>query len=618
MSDIIKLLPDALANQIAAGEVVQRPASVVKELMENALDAGAKNIKLILKDGGKSLIQVIDDGKGMSETDARMAFERHATSKINKVEDLFALKTMGFRGEALASIAAVAQVELKSKTPGVELGTRILIEGSSVLSQEPCQCQEGTSIAVKNLFYNVPARKQFLKKDQRELTYAEDEFIRIALANPEMKFSLFINDREAFRLAPGNLRQRISTIFKKDLKDALVPVEEATDLVKLKGYIGAPETAKKKRGDQFLFVNGRYIKSHYLNHAVTTAFEDVLPEGRFPFFVIFLNIDPAKIDVNVHPTKQEIKFEDERIIYNYIKVATKFALSKYHVTPTLDFEQDQVFKMDSSTTGQSSSTTPRESGANWNKPTESRFAGEEKREWMNYYEQIFNTDNNETGDSVESEGVVTLPSQSSPSEEINGELFTTGNEWSDTQPHQIHQSFILCHIRSGIIIVDQQAAHERILYEKYLEWMDDGQAPIQQLLFPKVLSLQGADIDIVNKLLPVINQFGVKIEPFGQSEFIIHGTPSIQGRETNPEELILQLIEQYKENMDLDLNISEKAASALARSTAIKRGRKLSNDEMQSLVDQLFSCELPYKSPMGRKCFITLELDDLEKRFKKN
>ncbi len=616
MSDIIKLLPDALANQIAAGEVVQRPASVVKELMENALDAGADSIKLILKEGGKTLIQVIDDGKGMSETDARMAFERHATSKIDKVEDLFALRTMGFRGEALASIAAVAQVELKTKTHEADLGTRILIEGSNVITQEPCQCETGTSVAVKNLFFNVPARKQFLKKDHLEAAHAEAEFIRIAMAYPEIKLSMFLDDREAYRLAPGNLRQRINSIFKrKDFTEVLVPVEETTDLVTLKGYIGTPETAKKRRGDQFLFVNGRFIKSHYLNHAVATAYEDILPEGRFPFFAIFLEVDPSKIDVNVHPTKQEIKFEDERIIYNYLKVAAKYALSKYHVAPTLDFDQDRVFKMDNPPSPSTSSGSKNAGASDWKKPAENRFATEEKREWMSYYEQIFNDDNK---DAADKEDVVILPSQSNQQDEQEKKLFTSGDEWTDTQPHQIHQSYIMCHIRSGIIIVDQQAAHERILFEKYMADLKNGQASVQKLLFPKVVSVQGADIDIVNKLVPIINEFGVKIEPFGESEFIIHGTPSMKGKDHDPEELIHQLIDQYKSNIDLDLNLNEKAASALAKSTAMKRGRKLSNDEMQSLVDQLFSCEMPYTSPMGRKCFITLDLDDLEKRFKKN
>lgn len=614
MGNIIKLLPDALANQIAAGEVVQRPASVVKELMENALDAKANKITLIIKDGGKSSIQIIDDGSGMSETDARLSFERHATSKIKTADDLFAIKTMGFRGEALASIAAVAQVELKTRQPDLELGTRILIEGSKVITQEPCQTPVGTSITVRNLFFNVPARKQFLKTDARELQMAEDEFVRIALAHPEIHFVMFINDREAYKLPVGNLRQRIVNVLGNTLNQKLVPVEEDTDIIKLSGFVGTPDSAKKRRGQQYLFVNDRFIKSHYLNHAVSSAYEEVLPDGHFPFYAIFLQIDPDKIDVNVHPTKQEIKFEDEKIVYNYMKVATRHALSKYHVTPTLDFDQDRIFSVDAS---RSSGRESFRGGSDYSSGApSSNFQREEKNEWVNYYENLFQPKGTE-GPSIESsdDEMITIPSISGDEEGEAG-LFGDRTDWSVPEPYQIHRTYVVCHIRSGIIIVDQQAAHERILYERYLEWMDNGQAPVQQELFPKVVQLQGSDIAIMEKILPELGSLGLMAEPFGQSEFIIHGTPSLHGMQVNSEELLLDLIDQYKNNLNLDLSVKEKTACAMARSTAMRRGKKLNKEEMQTLADQLFSCELPYKSPTGRKCFITLELEDLEKRFK--
>ena len=343
MADIIQLLPDSIANQIAAGEVVQRPASVVKELLENAIDAGSTNIKLIIKDAGKSLIQVIDDGCGMSETDARMSFSRHATSKIRKAEDLFAIRTMGFRGEALASIAAIAQVELRSRRQADELGTRIVVEGSEVKAQEACQCAAGTSFSVKNLFYNVPARRNFLKSNTVEMRHILDEFQRVAIANPDIFFSLHHNNSELFHLSPGNLRQRIVAVFGNSWNKKLVPVNEETDIIKIQGYVGKPEFAKKTRGEQLFFVNQRFIKSGYLNHAIMGAYEDLLAKDTYPLYVIFLEIDPARIDINVHPTKQEIKFEDERLVYNYLKVAIRHALGQYSITPTLDFDQEINF-----------------------------------------------------------------------------------------------------------------------------------------------------------------------------------------------------------------------------------------------------------------------------------
>jgi len=622
MENVIQLLPDALANQIAAGEVVQRPASVVKELMENAIDARAQKITLLIKDGGKALIQVIDDGSGMSETDARLSFERHATSKIKCADDLFAIKTMGFRGEALASIAAVAQVEMKTRKASEELGTRILVEGSKVVTQEPCQTPQGTNIAVRNLFYNVPARKQFLKADSKELKLAEDEFIRIALSHPEVQFVMYINDRETYKLPAENLRQRIVNLFSKakSLNQNLVPIAEDTDVLKLSGFIGTPDVAKRRGADQFIFVNQRFIKSYYLSHALKSAYDEVLPEEYSPFYVLFLEIDPDKIDVNVHPTKQEIKFEDERIIYNYLKVAARHALSQYHVTPTLDFEQDRVFRLDDFRQQPSNPASSGYSGTGFSKPGNATpFQKEEKSEWVNYYESLFQPKKEvPNGDETTSdESFINMPGLASSGSEEEQDLFDESADWTVPEPFQVHQSYILCHIRSGLMIIDQQAAHERILYEKYLEWMENDSPVVQQELFPKVISLKGGDLTILKNIQPDLVRLGLIVEPFGQDEFIVHGTPSINGILMDGETLLMDLIEQYKEDINLSLGVAEKSAAALARSTAIKRGKKLTKEEMQTLADQLFSCELPYKSPSGRKCFITMEMDDLENRFKK-
>jgi len=620
MGNVIQLLPEALANQIAAGEVVQRPGSAVKELMENAIDAKADKITLIIKDGGKTLIQVIDNGSGMTEMDARLSFDRHATSKIKSAEDLFAIKTMGFRGEALASIAAVAQVELKTRKSEAELGTRILIEGSKIITQEPCQTPVGTSIAVRNLFFNVPARKQFLKADQTELKIAEEEFVRIALSYPEVQFTMFINDRETYKLPAENLRQRIVNLLGKTLNQKLVPINEETDILRLHGFIGTPDAAKKKGADQFIFVNNRYIKSHYLNHALKSAYEDVLSDDYRPFYVIFLEIDPDKIDVNVHPTKQEIKFEDERIIYNYVKVATRHALSKYHVTPTLDFEQDRIFQLDNFRPRDEDFSKSSPSGGNYSKPENSTpFHREEKSQWTNYYESLFqpNSGNTDPGEPSNEDQVIMIPGLSGADQEDENGLFNDVSDWTVPEPFQIHNSYIACHIRSGLMIIDQQAAHERILYEKYLDWMDSGTAAVQQELFPRVVQLKGGDLAILEKIQPELIRLGLMIEPFGHAEFIIQGIPAVSGLQLNGEELLMDLIEQHKENVNLDLSIKEKTAASMARSTALKRGKKLSKEEMQTLADQLFSCDLPYKSPLGRKCFITMEMEDLENRFKK-
>jgi len=612
MADIIQLLPDSIANQIAAGEVIQRPASVVKELMENSIDAGSTSVKLIVKDAGKTLIQVIDNGSGMSETDARMAFERHATSKIRETNDLFEIRTMGFRGEAMASIAAIAQVEMRTRQAKNDLGTRITVEASEVKIHEPCQCIVGTTTSVKNLFFNVPVRRNFLKSTTVEMRYIIDEFQRIALAHSDVFFSLHHNGKEVLHLPSGNLRQRVVGILGKNYNQKLVPIDEETDVVNIIGYAGKPEFARKKRGDQYFFVNTRFIKSSYLHHAVMGAFEELLPSGTHPLYVIFIEIDPSKIDINVHPTKQEIKFDDERLVYNYLRVAVRHALGQYNVAPALDFDQEtfmtrqaqmdtQQQKTDNSTNksskigdfaGGNMMTTPREKSNLQN--------------WQKLYEGIEAFDSDANSDS-ETESVTI---------ESDLELDDKGGTFSKLtkQPYQVHQRYIISSIKSGFMLIDQQAAHERILYEKYLHTLNEGNSATQQQLFAKTMNLSVADSLIMKEILGQVNQLGFDVQEFGKETFVIHGAPAeiATGKE---EEIIETLIEQYRENVDLKLDIRENVARSMARSASIQHGQNLTPLEMQSIIDELFACEIPYQSPHGKNCFITYDLDDLAKQF---
>lgn len=622
MADVIQLLPESIANQIAAGEVVQRPASVVKELMENAVDAGATSIKLILKDAGKTLIQVTDDGCGMSETDARMCFERHATSKIRKSEDLFCIRTMGFRGEALASIAAIAQVEMRTRQHNKDLGNRILIDASECKAQEPCQSSPGTTIKVSNLFYNVPARRNFLKSNASEMRHVLDEFQRMALANTDIFFSLHHNGNEVFHLPAGNLRQRIVNIFGNNINARLVPVNEETDVMGITGFIGKPEAARKSRGEQLFFVNQRFIKSGYLHHAVMTAYEDLLQKDTYPFYVLFIDIDPARIDINVHPTKQEIKFDDERLVYNYLKVAVRHALGQYSITPSLDFEQETSFSsVLASNKSKERHTNIAEHTSAPGSMRSNPAAKQEGRPQANW-QKLF-------------EGLEKFESELNQSDEVrpnHGEAITLSSELSDDQeqgtlgeafmkesklPYQIHGTYIVSQIKSGFLLIDQQAAHERILYEHYLEILDTQQAYTQTSLFPKTINLAPADSELMLELLPVAKQLGFDIEEFGNGAFIVHGIPADLAGVVEESKLIEQLLHQYRENIELDLNIRENIAQSLARSASIKRGQQLAAQEMQMLIDKLFACAMPFKSPSGKNCFITYDLEELEHRFMK-
>ncbi|MBK8724149.1 MAG: DNA mismatch repair endonuclease MutL [Saprospiraceae bacterium] len=625
MADVINLLSDAIANQIAAGEVVQRPASVVKELLENSVDAGSTDIRLYIKDGGHSLIQVVDNGCGMTETDARMCFERHATSKIRTADDLFHIRTMGFRGEALASIAAVAQVELKTRRNPDDTGTLIAIEGSKIQTQEICSTPPGTSFSVKNLFYNVPARRNFLKSPPVEMRHILDEFQRVALANPDIFFSLHHNQTEIYHLPAGNLRQRIVNIFGKNYNDKIIPIEEETDLVKISGFVGKPEFSKKTRGEQLFFVNNRFVKSGYLHHAVMMAFEDLLPKENFPFYAIYMDIDASKIDVNVHPTKQEIKFEDEKLIYQFIKVAVRHALGQFTITPMLDFDPssniDNSLKSNASRYADDISNERYQSETITYKSGSSNYksSNENLKNWQSLYENL--TPNQDffsvESPNFEDDKSITLQSNI---EEDNENISTGKNGFNKhhKEPYQIHNCYIVSPIKSGYMLIDQQFAHERILYERFLSILGSNAMGTQKQLFPKKISLNAADAEVLRYIIDEIMELGIEIQEAENNHFIIHGLPAEQKDGIDEQALIEGLVEQYRFNLDMDLSLKDSFAKSMAKSASIKRGKTLSIKEMNALIDQLFACEIPYKSPGGHHCFITYDLEDLKKQFLNN
>jgi DNA mismatch repair protein MutL len=603
MADIIQLLPDSIANQIAAGEVIQRPASVVKELVENSIDAGATSIKLILKDAGKTLIQVVDDGCGMSETDARMSFERHATSKIRQAADLFSIRTMGFRGEALASIAAIAQVEMRTRRHSDEHGTRLVVEGSEIKVQEPCSTSAGTSISVKNLFYNVPARRNFLKSNPVEYRHVLDEFQRIAIANPDIFFSLHHDGREEYHLPGSNLRQRLVGVFGGNANKKLVPLNEETDILTLYGFVGKPEFAKKTRGEQYFFVNKRYIKSSYLNHAVVMAYEEMLPKETYPLYAVFIDIDPARIDVNVHPTKQEIKFEDERLVYNYLKVAIRHALGRHSITPTLDFDQEPSITRASA---MKPNLFPEHN------PRPSAPASSSSSNLMNWQKLYQGLEQPREEAPTEPEGPITIESAWTGQQEIDDGAGSFQKQ--QREPYQLHTSYIVSPIKSGFLLIDQQAAHERILYEKFLMALEEDIIHTQQELFPRNIELSPADASLLKQILPEIHQLGFDIQEFGQTSFVIHGLPADFPPGQDEQAIIESLLEQFKQNVELKLHLRDNLARVMSRSAAIKRGQPLTVPEMQSLIDQLFACAAPYQSPSGRQCFLTYTLEEIEKK----
>jgi DNA mismatch repair protein MutL len=613
MSNIIQLLPDAIANQIAAGEVVQRPASALKELLENAVDAGATHIQVVIKDAGKQLIQVIDNGKGMSATDARMSFERHATSKIRTSQDLFAIRTFGFRGEALASIAAVAQVELKTRQAETELGTLIQIEGSEVKKQEPVAVPVGTSVAMKNLFFNVPARRNFLKSNPVEMRHIVDEFQRVALSYPEVAFSLFQQDLEVFSLPSGKLSQRIVSLFGKSYQGQLVPCNEETPHVNVKGYIGKPENAKKTRGEQFFFVNNRYIKSSYLHHAVSSAFEGLIQNDQFPFYVLFLDIDPAHIDINVHPTKTEIKFDDERTVYAVIRSAVKQALGAHHVMPALDFSLDVNFQENWTSNPETKSQVDREySYKTFNTP---EFKKSSVSGWERLFEGNFTPTQSAVQNPEEDREFLTFPSRAS-SDEPRFLIQPQESEPTGTT-FQVELSYIIAQMSTGLLILDQQSAHERILYDRYLRQLQSSQGASQQCLFPPTVQLNAGDFALVMDMLPELYSLGFIVEEFGKDTVLIQGVPAdVQVK--NEKELFEGLVEQFKNfKNELSLDKRENLARSLSRRASIKKGQKLNPQEMETLVGQLFASQNPNYSPAGNKTFVKLDLNSIHSFFGK-
>jgi DNA mismatch repair protein MutL len=614
MSDIIHLLPESIANQIAAGEVVQRPASVVKELMENSIDAGASEITLIVKDAGRSLIQVVDDGRGMSETDARMSFERHATSKIKTSDDLFHIKTMGFRGEALASIAAVAQVEMKTRPADNETGTGIQIEGSAFKGQSRISCKQGTSILVKNLFFNVPARRNFLKSNPVELRHIMDEFQRLALAHPGLTFNFYQNDMEVFCLKPGKLGQRIVSLFGKNYREQLVPCNEDMDDLKLKGYVGKAEFVKKSRGEQYFFVNNRYIKSSYLNHAVVSAYDNLIPDGAFPFFVLFIDIDPKHIDVNVHPTKTEIKFDDERNVYLLIKTSVRKALGSFNITPSIDFGMDTNFRLHSPTPSHHSGLSQQDRDYSQFKNTDRDLANLKK--WEQLYSGALNDE------TLEAEARKEAAAQGNPisityESALNSRSDATDDGLSVDKEKffQVNASFIVTPVKSGIMIIDQQSAHERIFYEQYLSMLEKNTGSSQQLLFPETLELNPSDFSLVTELEKEIKAVGYAFEYFGKNSIVINGVPSLMTSDSG-KGVFQGILDDYKRNfLQYKNSNSENLARSMALNSAIKRGKKLSVQEMKNLIDRLFGCKNPNYSPNGQLIYYILDNNRIQETF---
>ena len=610
MSDTIHLLPDHIANQIAAGEVIQRPASAVKELMENAVDAGATQIKLIVNDAGKALIQVIDNGKGMSITDAQNAFARHATSKISTIEDLFQIRTMGFRGEALASIAAVAQVSLKTKRAEDELGSLVEIENSKVTNCSAVAQETGTSISMKNLFFNVPARRNFLKSNAAELKHIIEEFTRVALSFPEIFFSLTSNGQDVYHWEGGSFKQRAIQVLGNNYQTKLVTVGEQTDYLTVSGFVGKPETARKTRSDQYFFVNRRFIKSAYLHHAVANAFEGLLPKDSYPSYIIYIDVDPSQIDINVHPTKQEIKFEDDKIIYAFVQAAVKHALAQFSIAPSLDFSLDaNIQQLDAIqkpfSESQVQETSRKSLYEGFTQKNQAHFipktgqAGQQ--DWKNFFTDL---------PSANQEFIVKPSSMG---------LYKEDESLSvpeDAFLMQLHQTYIIAPTKSGLIIIHQQLAHERVLYEKYQKASAQPHAT-QKSLFPVVLELSASDAVLLEEMLEDLANIGYEIEAFGQNSFIIQGIPAdvLAGNEKNAIELLLEQFKHF--SADLKFSKREKLIRCMARQMAIKAGQNLGQKEMQALIESLFACTTPGVTPAGSPTYIEYKEDYLDQLFGK-
>ncbi len=675
MPDIIHLLPEYLANQIAAGEVVQRPASVVKELLENAVDAHATQVQLIVKEAGKQLVQVVDNGAGMSPTDARMSLERHATSKIRSTEDLFKIRTLGFRGEALASIAAVAQVEIRTKQREHDTGTLLLVEGSQITSQQPTACPDGTSIAVKNLFFNVPARRNFLKSNAVEMRHILDEFQHVALANPQIAFSLYQNDLEVFSLPAGKLSQRIVALLGNGYKEQLAACEEVTHSISVRGFVGKPESSKKSRGDQFFFVNNRFIRSAYLNHAVLAAYEGLLARDTHPFYVLFLELDPKAIDINVHPTKTEIKFEDEKTVYAVVRAAVKQSLGLHNIAPSLDFEGDVNFapirplragRAAPDTDDHLPAPTPAARAAAYEAPTphrntsssssgfgsfnpETRRDGFERelpprpteqarRELEAFYRELGQPVRENAGidpvtaRSFETTAAPVAPLPSAASGESGLPDFSLGlalpepaarpatarEGGSGSRAVQVQQRFVLVPVKSGVLLIDQEAARERILYEQYRQELERAVGTSQTLLFPRTVTFSPADFAVLRELTEPLHALGFIFNEFGPSTIAVEAIPAGMPAQ-DEKELLESLIEQFRTTAGpLKLDQREGLARALARRVAANTAAaRLPESELSALADRLFACQTPGYTPDGRKTLVLLDGQQLADFFRK-
>ena len=615
MSSIIQLLPDHVANQIAAGEVVQRPASVVKELLENAVDAKATDIKLIIKDAGKALVQVIDNGLGMSVTDARLCFERHATSKIRQAEDLFSLHTKGFRGEALASIAAIAHVEMKTKQDQEELGNHIIIEGSKFVSQEPAVLPKGTSFAVKNLFYNIPARRNFLKSETVEFRHVVDEFQRVALAHPNIYFTMYHNGSEMFNLPNSNFRQRIVNIFSGKTNEKLVPVQEETEIVTIQGFVGKPEFAKKNKSEQFFFVNDRYIKSGYLHHAVMNAYDGLLPNGAQPSYFIYLNVPPNTIDINIHPTKTEIKFDDEQALYAILRSAIKHSLGQFNVAPALDFDRDPNLdtpydyqnKNAEYPTVQVDRTYNPFSDEKQSSPFSGGTSSYKKAETTQSWESLYVGLKQDT---------LEVENFTFENEEVTASFFDEKEEEQVAKhTYQIQKKYIVSPIKSGMVIINQHRAHQRVLYEQFLTNMTVHQASSQQLLFPLQFHFSANEMKIITELQPALENTGFVFETLNEEYLQISGIPA-NTSESEVASVLEQLISDLQDGIpDSSFSQNDTIAKSMAKSLAVKTGIYLTEKEQENLVNNLFACKDPNVSPFQKPTFITMRVEDIDKRF---
>ncbi len=614
MADIIKLLPDHVANQIAAGEVVQRPASVVKELMENAIDAGSTSIKLIIKDGGKTLIQVVDNGVGMSETDARLSFERHATSKISSAQDLFNLETKGFRGEALASIAAIAHVDMQTRTADNEVGIHLKIEGSKIVSQDVVATPKGTSISVKNLFFNIPARRNFLKSNQVELRHITDEFHRVAMVHPDIEFHFYNNGSEIFNLPSTKHRQRIVHIFGSKMEHRLVPVNEETEVVKVSGFICKPEFAKKSRGEQFFFANNRYIKSPYLHHAVVAAFEGLIKSDTYPGYFLFLDVDPSSIDINIHPTKTEVKFDDENTLYAILRSTIKHSLGQFNVAPVLDFDHDPNLDTPYSYKEKGAVIPKVTVDATFNpfqetsakKSTGSGFRKQSTKGWEDLYEGLGNQNDNHEFSSVVIE---------SESEE-QGTLYTG----QDAEEHmagtfQLRRKYVVSTVKSGMLVIQQNRAHERILFEKFLGEITVKEGVSQQLLFPLELTFNKQELAVLNEIKDSLTNIGFAFQSLEEETVKVTGVPMMvpeSGIGTVLDRLIADYMEGYA---DGSISQAEMLAKALSRNLAVRTGDVLDQESQLTLVNNLFACKEPTLSPFQKITYTIISEGDIDKKF---